>query len=181
MNFFLLNKCVKGQIYSGRSSRFIESGFLPISCCSLSWLSIFYAHLVLNSISWYFVLHNLEHLVNYILSSFQFTSGLYLTNQLCPRNISVLFKSVTTTLMYSLCLLILTLSSTILVTSLFLVLFTLNTSKKKSTSFVCILLSLTIVLEETVQQTCVYNITRHEKKVRKQQENSVYYIRYWLI
>ena len=34
-----------------------------------------------------------------------------------------------------------------------------------------------IVLKENIQYIYVYNITRHEEKMRKQQGNSIYYIR----
>ena len=93
--------------------------------------------------SWCFILYDLGHLVNHILPSFQFTSGLCLTNQLCPRNMSILFRSVTAASICFLYLLISTSSGAILVTSLFSVPSALNISKEKSTGFVWILLSLT--------------------------------------
>ena len=130
-------------MYSGRSFRFVGSGFLPISYCPLSCVSIAYALLVLNIISQCSVLHVFGHLINYIVLLFQFTSGLCLTNQSYPRNISILFKSITTTLICSLCPLILISSSTNLVTSLFLVLSTLKTLNDVSASFVLICSSLT--------------------------------------
>ena len=73
----------------------------------------------------------------------QLTSGLCLTNQSCPKNISVLSKSITTTSKVSLCSLISISRGATLVTSLFFVLSALNTSKEKSIAFVWILLSLT--------------------------------------
>ena len=129
-------------MYSSRSSGFVGSGSFPISDLSLFCISFACVLLVLNSIFWYFILYDSGYLVNHILPSFQSTSGLCLTNQLCPQNISVSFKSITAASKVSLYLLISTSSSAILVTSLFLVLFALNTSKKKSTGFVYILLSL---------------------------------------
>ena len=83
------------------------------------------------------------HFVNYITSMFQFTSGLCLTNQLYPGNMSVLFKSVTTTLICSLYLLISTSNSMYHVTSPFLVASTLKTSNNLSISFVLIFSSFT--------------------------------------
>jgi len=98
-------------MYSGRFFRFIGSSFLPIFYCPLSYISIIYAFLVLNVISWCFVLHIFGHFVNYIIPLSQFTSRLCLTNQSCPRNMFVLFKSITIMLIFSLYLLISTLSS----------------------------------------------------------------------
>ena len=71
--------------------------------------------------SWCCVLYSLRHLVNCIVPVFQFTSGLCLTNQLYPKNISVLFKSVTAMFICSVCLLISSSSNTNLITSPFLV------------------------------------------------------------
>ena len=130
-------------MYSGRSFRFVRSGSLPISCYSLSYVSVACALLVLNVIFWCLVLYIFRYLINHIVSLSQFTSGLCLTNQLCFKNMSVLFKSITTILIYFLCPLILILSSINLVTSLFLISSTLNTSNEISTGFVLILSSLT--------------------------------------
>ena len=130
-------------MYSGRYSRFVRSGSLPISCYSLSYFSVACALLVLNVIFWCLVLYIFRYLINHIVSLSQFTSGLCLTNQLCFKNMSVLFKSITTILIYFLCPLILILSSINLVTSLFLISSTLNTSNEISTGFVLILSSLT--------------------------------------
>ena len=90
----------------------------------------------------------LEHNLLVTCSTWSWTSckvylSFCLTNQSCPKNISILFRSVTTTLIHSLCSLILTLSGAILVTFLFLVSSALNILKEKSTGFVYILLSLT--------------------------------------
>jgi len=79
-----------------------------------------------------------RHLINCIVSIFQFTSGLCLTNQLCPRNIFMLFKSVTSVLICSLYLLISTSSSANHVTSLFLVLSVLKTLNAISAGFILI-------------------------------------------
>ena len=103
------------------------SNFFSISSCSLFWLSIGYNLLFLNNISWSSVLWIFRHLINYIVSIFQFTSGLCLTNQLYPKNISILFKSVITALVCFLYLLILTSISIYYVTSLFLILSVLKT------------------------------------------------------
>jgi len=70
--FFLLNRWVKGWISSGRLGSF------PISCCSLSWLSVSCIFLFLNDIFWCYILQFFGHLVNYIISIFQSTSKLYL-------------------------------------------------------------------------------------------------------
>ena len=113
-------------MYSGRSFRFVRSGSLPIFCYSLSYVSVACTLLVLNVIFWCLVLYIFRYLINHIVSLSQFTSGLCLTNQLCFKNMSVLFKSITTILIYFLCLLILILSSTNLVTSLFLISSALN-------------------------------------------------------
>ena len=73
----------------------------------------------------------------------QFTFGLHLTNQSYLKNISMLFKSVTTTFIFSICLLISNSSDTNLVTSLFLVSFILKTLNNLSISFVLIYFSFT--------------------------------------
>ena len=134
---------------------------MPISCYPLSCISIAYALLVLNIISWYCVLHVFGHLINHI---FQFTSELCLTNQSCSRNMFVPFKSVTTMSICSLCLLISTLSSTNHVNSLFFVPFVLKTSNTMSASFVlicssltnCLLISIYVYLESTSICSCNY-------------------------
>ena len=99
-NFFLLNKYIKGWIYSERSSGFVRSSSFLISYCSLSYVSITYTLLVLSIISWWIILHILGHLGNYIMPLSQFTSELYFTNQLHSKNISMLFKSVTIDLFF---------------------------------------------------------------------------------
>ena len=71
------------------------------------------------------------------------TSGLCLTSQLCFKNISVLFKSITVTSNYSLYLLILISRGATLVTFLFFVPFILKTLNKKLIGLVWILSSLT--------------------------------------
>ena len=139
-NFFLLNKCVKGQMYPGKSSEFVLSSSFPILLLSCAIVSIAWVLLVLNSISWCFILQLSGHLVNFIILFFQLTSGLYLTNQSWPKNISVSFKSVTAASSYSLCLLISISSSTTLVTSLFFIPSALKTSNKKFISLVYICL-----------------------------------------
>ena len=128
---------MKGWIYSGRSGSFL------ISCCSLSWLSVSCIFLFLNDISWCYTLQFFEHLVNYIIPIFQSTSKLYSTNQLYFRNMSILFKFMTTRSIYSLYLLILTSSGTYHVTSPFLVLFTLKTLNDLAIGSVLILSSFT--------------------------------------
>ena len=74
---------------------------------------------------------------------FQLTSGLCLTSQSCPKNMSILFKSATAASNYSLWPLILISRGATLVISLFFVLFALKTSNEKLIGFICILLSLT--------------------------------------
>ena len=94
---------------------------------------------------------------------FQFTSRLCLTNQLCPRNMFMLFKSVTAMSIYSLCLLISTSSSANHVTFPFLVPSVLKTSNNMSASFVlihsfltnCLLISMYMYLEFT--SACNHN------------------------
>ena len=143
MNFFLLKKWVNRWIYSGKSSGFVVSGFFLILPLSYSLFSVACVLLVLNSISWCFILQLSRHLVNHIILFFQLTSGLYLTNQSCPRNMSIPFKFITAASSCSLCLLILIFRSAILVTSLFFVPSALKTSKEKLISFIWILLSFT--------------------------------------
>ena len=84
-NFFLLNKCMKGRMYSGKSSGFVLSGSLlisPLSCYLVSVVSVAFVLLVLNLISLCFIVQLLEHLVNLMVPFFQLTSGLCLTSQL---------------------------------------------------------------------------------------------------
>ena len=140
-------------MYSRRSSGFVGSSFLPISCCPLSYLSIACALLVLNIISWCFVLYVFGHFINHIVLLSQFTSRLYLTNQLCPRNMSILFKSIIAVSICFLCLLISTLSGANLIISLFLVLFVLKTSNDIFASLVLVYFSLTNYLLISI---CVY-------------------------
>ena len=135
--FFLLNRWVKNWIYSGRLGSF------PISCCSLSWLSVSCIFLSLNNISWCYILQLFEYHVNYIIPIFQSTSKLYSTNQLYPKNMSMLSKFMTTKLICSLCPLILTSSSTYHVTSSFLVPSILKTLNDLAIGFVLILSSFT--------------------------------------
>ena len=119
------------------------SGSLPILSLSCSLLSVVYVILVLNSISWCFILQLHGHLVNYIIPFFQLTSGLYLANQSYLRNMSVPFESVTAASSYFLCLLISISKCATLVTSPFFVPSTLKTLNEKFIGFVCIHLSLT--------------------------------------
>jgi len=128
---------------SGRFFEFIGSDSFSISWCPLSWLSIGCILLVLNDISWYYILHILEHLINYIFSMFQLTSGLCLTNQLYSKNMSMLFKSMTAISMFSLCLFISTSSSTYHITSPLLVLSVLKTSNNLSIGSILIFSSFT--------------------------------------
>ena len=130
-------------MYSGRSSGLVLSGSLPISPLSCSVLSIAICLLVLNRISSYFIMQCPEHLVNCIVLFFQLTSGLCLTSQLWPRNISVLSRSVTAASSCSVCPLILISRGATLVTSLFFVPSVLKTSNEKLIGFVGIFLSLT--------------------------------------
>ena len=146
LNFFLLNKWVNSWIYFSKSSGFIVSSSFLIFLLSYFLVSVACVLLVLNLISWCFILQLPEYLVNHIVSFFQFTSGLCLTNQSCPRNISVPFKSITAASNYFLCLLISISKGAILVTSLFFVLSTLNTLNEKFIGFICILFSLTSCL-----------------------------------
>ena len=163
LNFFLLNKHIKGWMYSERSSGFVRSSSLPISCYSLSCISIAYALLVLNVMFWWSVQHVFGHLVNHIVPIFQFTSRLYLTNQSYPKNMSVLFRLVTAASIFFLCLLISTSSGTNHVTSPFLVLFVLKTLNTISADFVwicsfltsCLLIFMYMHLEST--STCSHN------------------------
>ena len=137
---------MNSQIYSGRSSGFIRFSFFFISYCPLSWLSVGCILLFLNSIFWCCILQFLGHPVNYITHIFQFTSKLCFTSQLYPRVMFVLFKSVTTTSICSLCLLILISSSAYYVTCPFLVPSVLKTSNNLSMGSVLILSSFTSCL-----------------------------------
>ena len=130
-------------MYSGKSSGFVLSSSFPISLLSYVVIFIACVLLVLNLTSWCFIIQLSEHLVNFIIPFFQLTSGLCLTSQSCSRNISVLFKSITTASSYSLYPFISTSRGATLVISLFFVLSALNTSNKKFISLVWILLSLT--------------------------------------
>jgi len=116
-------------MYSRRSFRFVEFSSFLISCYPLFWLSVSYNLLVLdvNDIFWCCVLYFFGHFVNCIVSVFQFTSRLYLNNQLYFKNMSIPFKFITAILICSLYLLISTSSGVNHVTSPFLVLFTLKT------------------------------------------------------
>ena len=128
-------------------------GLLDLFPCQ--FLGVFYLCLLLdcnilvldiNKMSWCFVLHSFGHLVNHTVLLAQLTSELYLTNQSYPKNMSVLFESMTTALTFSICLLIPTSSGTNLVTSLFLVLSALNTLNDLFIGFVLILSSFTSCL-----------------------------------
>ena len=146
MNFFLLNRYVKGWIYSSKSSGFVLSGSFLISLLSYSLLSIIFVALVLLELNCMFlcvIVQFPEHLVNLMVLFFQLISRLCLTSQLCPKNMSILSKSVTAASRVSLCPLISISRGTILIISPFFVLSTLNTSKEKSIGFIWILLSLT--------------------------------------
>ena len=77
---------------------------------------------------------------------FQFISKLYLTNQSYLKNMFMLFKSVTTMLIYSIYLLISSSSNMNLVTSPFLIMFVLKTLNDLSIGSVLILSSFTSCL-----------------------------------
>ena len=109
--------------------------------CSLFFVA--YILLVLNFISWCFILHNPRHLVNYIILFFQLISGLCLTSQSCSQNMSMLFRSITAASNCSLCLLILISRGAILLISLFFVLSVLKTLNEKLIGFIWIFLFLT--------------------------------------
>ena len=149
-------------MYSGRSSVFVGSGFLLISCCPLSCVSVAYSLLVSNLISWCFVLHVFEHLVNCIILLSQFTSVLCLTNQSCPKNIFMPFKYITAISICSLCPLILTSSGANLETSLFLEPSILKTSNNISAGLVlicsfftsCLLIPICVHPESTSAWSC---------------------------
>jgi len=117
-------------MYSGRSFGFVRSSIFLMSYCHLFWLSIGCNLLVLNvnNMFWYCILHSFVHSVNYIVPKFQFTSRLCLTNQSYPKNMTMLFKSVTVTSMCSLYSLISSSSGTNYITSPFLVLSVLKNS-----------------------------------------------------
>ena len=107
-------------------------------------------------------MHVFGHLVNYIVPVLQFTSILCLTNQLYPKNISIPFKSMTTALICSLCLLISTSSGTNWVTSPFFVPFVLKTLNDLSIGSVfifsyltsCLLIPVWVHLESTNTCNC---------------------------
>jgi len=146
---------------SGRFFGFIGSDSFSISWCPLSWLSIGYILLVLNDISWYYILHVLGHFINYIFSIFQFTSGLCLTNQLYSKNMSMPFKSMTAISMFFLCLFISTSSGAYHVTSSFLVPSVLKTSNNLSIGSILIFSSFTSCLSIPMcmhpESTSIYN------------------------
>jgi len=141
-------------MYSGRSFGFIGSSFFTISWCSLFWLSINCIYLFLNDISWCCVLQFFRHLVNHIVSMFQFTSRLCLTSQSYPKNIFMLFRSITATSICFLYSFILTSNSAYHVASLFLVLSILKTSNNWSIGFILIFSSFTSCLLILV---CIYS------------------------
>ena len=139
LNFFLLKRWVNGQMYSGKSSGFVLSGFfpiLPLSCSCLSSVSMSLVCLELNHISLCVIVQFPEHLINLMVPFFQLTSRLCLTNQSCPKNISVPSRSIMAASRDSLCPLITTSRSAILVTSQFFVPSALITLKEKSIFFV---------------------------------------------
>ena len=109
-------------------------------------VSIAYVLLVLNSMSWCFILQLSRHLINFMVLFFQLTSRLCLTSQSCPRNISMPFKSITIASSCSMCPLTSISRDITLVTSLFFVPSVLNTSNEKLIGFIWILLSLTSCL-----------------------------------
>ena len=116
----------------------------------------------------------LQHFVNYIVSVFQFTSGLCLANQLYSKNMFILFKSITTILILSMYSLISSSSSTNLVASPFLVLSALKTLNNLSigsifihSSFTCYLLKQHSILEiaEMLRKRVQRNLEPTEKLV----------------
>jgi len=131
---------VNGQIYSGKSSGLVGSSFFLISCYSLSLLFVDYnLHILdVNIISWYLILYFFGHFVNYILIIFQFTSELYLTNQLYSRNMFMPFKPITAMLIHSMYLLISSSNDINYVTSLSLVLSILKTLNDLFIGFILI-------------------------------------------
>ena len=133
-------------MYSRRSSRFVRSGFLLISCCPLSWFSVDCILYILNNIFWCYVLYIFGHLVNHIIPELQFTFILYLTSQSYSKNMLIPFKSITAVSICSLCPLSSILSGINLITSPFLVLSALKTSNDMSIDFILICSSLTSYL-----------------------------------
>ena len=119
------------------------SGSLPTLPLSYSILFVAVCLLVLNQMSSCFIVQCPGHLVNRIITFFQLTSGLCLTSQSWPRNISILSRFVTAASSCSVCLLILISRGATFVTSPFFVPSTLKTSNEKSIGFVGIFLSLT--------------------------------------
>ena len=91
-------------------------------------------------------MHIFEYLVNHIVPVLQFTSGLCLTNQSYPKNISIPFRSMTAASICSLCSLISTSSGTNQVTSSFFVPSVLKTLNDLSIGSVLIFSSLTSCL-----------------------------------
>jgi len=79
-NFFLLNKCVNGWTYFGRSSGFVRSGSLSPPFDSSSFFGSSLLDHRVNCIDSCSVLQCPGHLVNYMTPSFQSTSGLYSTS-----------------------------------------------------------------------------------------------------
>ena len=127
-------------MYLGRSSGLVMSSSFLISCYSLFLLSVGCSLHVfdIKVMFWYLILHFLGHFVNYIVPVFQFTSGLYLTNPLYSRNMSMLFKFVTAMSIHSIYPLISGSSGVNCITSPFLVLFTLKTLNNLFTGSVLI-------------------------------------------
>ena len=126
-------------MYSGKSSGFVlSSSFLIslLSCFLLSVVSIALVFLDLNHMSSCFIVQFPRHLVILIVPFFQLISRLCLTNQSCPRNMSVPSRSITAASKVSLCLFISIPRGTTLVTSPFFIPLALNTSKEKLISLV---------------------------------------------
>ena len=98
---------------------------------------------ILNLMSSWFIVQLYGHLINLMVPFFQLTSGLCLTSQSYPKNISILFKSVTAASNCSLWPLILISRGATLITSSFLILSVLKTLNEKLIDFICILLFLT--------------------------------------
>ena len=112
-------------MYSSRSSKFIGSSFFFISWyfLSISFIGIILLALNLNKMFWYCILYFFGHFVNHIISLFQLASNrLCLTNQLYSKNMSMQFKFITTTSIFSIYLLVSSSNSANWVTLWFLLL-----------------------------------------------------------
>ena len=102
-NFLLLNKCMNGWTYFGRSSGFVGLGSLSPPFDSSSSFGSSLLDYGVNRIDSCSVLQCPRHLVNCMTPSFQSTSGLCSTSQSCPRNRSVSLISDTTASICSMC------------------------------------------------------------------------------